>query len=1375
MTSTVTPDVRVWPLAPLQEGLLFHALGDDSALDVYSMQSTYLFCPAPSPAQTSAACAALLRRHEVLRAGFTTAVGERPVQFIAPEVPVPLTVEDLTALPAAEAEAGLERIQRRERETRFVMDRPPLIRFVDVRLPALNGQARSALVVTNHHILFDGWSDALIVTELLAHLAAGGSDDTLPEPPSFGSYLAWLAAQDEAAGLRRWADALDGLDAGTFVAEAQTGQTVLPAVVECDLGAELTAGIEAFARSCAVSVSTVFSTVWGLVLRGLTGRDDVVFGTTVSGRPAELAGAEAMVGLFLNTVPQRVTVHPHETVAELMAASHRAQTAVLDAHHVGLSAIQRAAALGPLFDTLYVMRNTPQDDDGLTELSTATGLTELEGGDATHYPLTFIVHPGESTQLILSYREDTVSDQQASTILEAARRLLEQLTADPQGQVGMLRLWPEAAHQRWLARTRCGGSDGAQAGGGAVQAGGASLCELLEHTARAHGARTALICGEETLSYEQLWSSIAATAGELRQAGVQPGYLVGVDVPRGISAVVGIFAVLAAGAAYVPVDQAHPPAHRSSIFARSGVTAVLAGGAAAPTDVPALPVVLPDGCSSSAQASSARQLHPGYQHSDLAYVIHTSGSTGEPKGVRIDHAGLVNMLHNHRAKIFAPAGADRQHPFTVAHAVSFAFDMSWEELLWLIDGHTVLICDDETRHDPQQMVSMLNTAQVDVINVTPSLGEALVEAGLLADHRPRLVLLGGEAVTSGLWARLRDTPGVLGYNLYGPTEYTINTLGGGTDDAAEPTVGSPIAATDVFVLDSSLEPVPDDVPGELWVTGVGLAEGYHRQPALTAERFTACPFGAPGQRMYRTGDIVSRGADGQLRFHGRGDGQVKIRGHRVEPGEVQAALARSALVRTCAVLPVRTPAGSHALVAYVVPAAAGHSAEGPAGAEDLPDAEGPTGEELGKRLRRELRARLPEHLVPAAVMTLPQLPLTVNSKLDVAALPEPDFAQPVYTPPRTELEEQICEVFATALGIGECGAEHDLFALGGHSLTAMRAATLLSARLDRRVSVATVIAAPTPRGLAHRLGTAADAHAVMLALGGDSAADTAAADDAAKPVLFIHGALGLGWSFSTLAAHLPAGRRAWAVQSPGLAGWPAGRPSDPEELVEMLVDAIIAELLAAGGTPPRRVQLIGWSFGAHLIGHLEAALAAHGITVSAAVLLDPGPPSGKVSGKTGERNSPRAAEQAGDEGDRMAADPEQEALAFVLKASGTEAPAWLAPPYDRGDVLTHLATSAGVFSHFTAAELDAMLDCWTVNSQLLSELPAVVPRADTTVVSAVLDSTPERLVAVEQAWQQLAATAGTRLRTLRMDIDHESFTTPSNAEQLMTLLGSRYT
>lgn len=1353
MSTTATPDVRLWPLAPLQEGLLFHALGDDSALDVYSMQSTYSFFPAPSSGQISAACTALLRRHEVLRAGFTTEVSNQPVQFIASEVPVRLNVEDLTTMTEVEAKAELSRIQRRERETRFIMDRPPLIRFVDVRLPPRHGQECSALIVTNHHILFDGWSDALIVTELLTHLAAGGCDESLPEPPSFGSYLAWLAAQDETAGLEKWKAALEGLESGTLIADVQPRQTVLPAVIEHDLGAGLTTAIERFARRCSVSVSTVFSTVWGLVLRGLTGRDDIVFGTTVSGRPAELAGTERMVGLFLNTIPQRVTINPHNTIAELMAASHRAQTAVLDAHHVGLGPIQRAAALGPLFDTLYVMRNTPEDDDGLTKLSSATGLTELEGGDATHYPLTFIVHPGKSTRLILSYREDTVSQEQATEIINACRRQLEQLSNTPERQVGTLQLWPPDVQESWLDRTRCGGNAEVQLVGESSELDPASLCELLEKTAQVHAERTALICKDDSLSYGQLWSSIAATAVGLQKAGVRPGDLVGIDVPRGLSTVVGIFAVLAAGAAYVPVDQANPPAHRSNIFMRSGVVAVLGAGPSAPTDVPVLPVIVLREIGSAqtkpsvTQLPSSRQLHPDYKHSDLAYVIHTSGSTGEPKGVRISHAGLVNMLHNHRAKIFSPAGASSHNPFIVAHIVSFAFDMSWEELLWLIDGHTLLICDEDARHDPQLMVDIFNTEKIDVINVTPSLAEALIDAGLLANHRPQLVLLGGEPVSNGLWTLLRDTPGVLGYNLYGPTEYTINTLGGGTIDSHEPTVGTPISKTDVFILNSSLEPVPDNVPGELWVTGIGLAEGYHQQPALTSERFTACPFGPPGRRMYRTGDIVSRKADGQLRFHGRGDGQVKIRGYRVEPGEVQAALMKSPLVRTCAVLPVRTPAGSYALVAYVVPL------------ESVRHTNGEAHPDLEEQLRRELRAQLPEHLVPAVVITLPELPLTVNSKLDRRALPKPNFAKHGHSAPSTELEQQICDVFATALGIPQCGAESDLFALGGHSLTAMRVATLLSSRLDRHISVAAVIAAPSPRGLAHRLDSTVNAQSVMLKLGGGSATNSRAGGDE-EPVLFIHGALGFGWSFSTLAAHLPASRQAWAVQSPGLSNWPMGRPKSPEALVDMLVSAITNEILSSNEAPRyRKVHIIGWSFGAHLVGHLSTALATYGIKVSKAVLLDPGLPSGQPD--KASNHTP--------------VDPEQEALAFVLKACGTEAPSWLVPPYERNKVLAHLATSPGAFSHFTTAELDSMLDCWAVNSQLLANLEAVLPHADTTLVSAELDTTAEQLARIEQEWQQLATVTETPLRTLRMDIDHESFTTPSNAEQLMSLLGYRDT
>ncbi|RLP69131.1 non-ribosomal peptide synthetase [Mycetocola reblochoni] len=1347
---TTTPAVQLWPLAPLQEGLLFHALGDDSALDVYTMQSSYRFTPAPGSDVVARACAALLERHEVLRAGFTTAVAERPVQFVPATVRLPLVVEDLRGLRPDEVEPALDRIQRRERQTRFVMDRPPLIRFVDVRLPERDGAPSSMLVVTNHHILFDGWSDALLVTELLAHLAAGGRDETLPPPPSFRDYLGWLGARDTEAAARSWRTAMDGVRGGTLVAESASSDTVLPGVVERDLGPRLTAAVDALARRCAVSVSTVYSTAWGLVLRALTGSDDVLFGTTVSGRPAELPGVERMVGLFLNTVPQRVRVLPHRSVAELLVESQRMQAAVLDAHHVGLGAIQQAVGVGPLFDTLYVMRNTPEDDEGLDALSAATGLTELEGGDATHYPLTAIVHPGRDTRLTLSYREDAFSAADAERIVAALGRTLAAMTDDHKAPVGSIRAWPEP-----VADVRRGSGTL-----GPESLGPESLIALLERSARAHPDRIALIDADGPLSYAQLWTGIVDTATALGDAGVSAGQLVGIDLPRGSATVVAILGVLARGAAYVPVDQSHPAAHRAALLSGAGVRCVLAAGDAADASVPVVAVPAAAEVTAPPSATTADELHPGYRHDDLAYVIHTSGSTGAPKAVQIAHAGLVNMLDNHRRRIFEPAGADPSTPFTVAHAVSFAFDMSWEELLWLVDGHTVLVLDEDTRHDPALMVAALEHHRVDVVNVTPSLGQVLVEAGLLRGHSPRLVLLGGEAVTSGLWETLRDAPGVVGYNLYGPTEYTINTLGGGTEDSPTPIVGRPIDRTEVHVLDSSLHPVAVGVPGELWVTGIGLAHGYRGRPGLTAERFVACPFGPEGARMYRTGDVVVQRPNGQLDFVGRGDDQVKIRGHRVEPGQVQALVARSALVASCAVVARTAPSGGSVLVAYVVPSATDPGDPGDPGAGELAD-----------RLRSELRAQVPEHLVPSAVVTLDALPLTVNSKLDVRALPEPELGTGARVPARTPLEQQLCDAFASALGVDEVGAEDDLFALGGHSLTAMRAASLATASTGRRVSVGAVMAAATPRALAGRVGTAADPHAVLLPLGTGGAGGRPgrahrSGAAAAMPTVFVHGALGLGWSFSTLAARLPGAPAAWALQSPGLSGWPDGVPATAAQLVGPLAAAVDEGTRHARGDGGLR--LVGWSFGAHLLGHLEAALADRGVFVTSAVLLDPGPPSTAEAAAAPDAGG--TSDTALTDGQRHEPAAEQEALAFLVRASGSEPPEWLTPPYRRREVLAHLAEGAGVFATFSEQELEAMLDCFAVNSRLLAGLPARPPRAETALVSATIGTTTAELDLAERGWSGLAASVGSTLRTLRLDVDHDSFTTPSGAEQLMRLL-----
>nr|WP_282204723.1 AMP-binding protein [Kitasatospora fiedleri] len=441
-----------------------------------------------------------------------------------------------------------------------------------------------------------------------------------------------------------------------------------------------------------------------------------------------------------------------------------------------------------------------------------------------------------------------------------------------------------------------------------------------------------------------------------------------------------------------------------------------------------------------------------YDPDAAAYVIFTSGSTGRPKGVVTPYHGLTNMQLNHREAIFDPvvasAGGRR---LRIAHTVSFSFDMSWEELLWLVEGHEVHVLDEALRRDAQGLADYCAKQLVDVINVTPSYAQALVECGLLDEdrHRPVLVLLGGEAVAETLWSKLRDTPGVMGYNLYGPTEYTINTLGGGTLDSVTATVGRPIWNTVAHVLDAHLRPVPVGVAGELYVSGVGLARGYLNRPGLTAERFVADPFGAPGARMYRTGDVVRWRADGLLDFLGRADDQVKIRGYRIEPGEIEDALTAHPGIAQAAVVVREDTPGVKRLVAYLVGTAE-------------PD-----------EVRTALAARLPEYMVPSALVVLDALPLTVNGKLDRQALPAPQGGGGERAP-RGAREEILCGAFGEALGLAEVGPEENFFDLGGHSLLAARLIARVRKTLGGALTVRDLFEAPTPAALAHRLDDAAD-------------------------------------------------------------------------------------------------------------------------------------------------------------------------------------------------------------------------------------------------------------------------------------------------------------
>ncbi|GAB3713972.1 non-ribosomal peptide synthetase [Nocardiopsis nanhaiensis] len=1322
----------VLPLAPLQQGLLFHALDDDQRLDVYTVQHVFEFNRPVDADALRASADEMLRRHPNLRAGFAHEGMEQPVQFIRAAMPAHWREVDLSGHGPDERDRELTRIRREERERRFDLTRPPLIRNVLVHC----GQGRAVLVETHHHILMDGWSGTLYIFELLELYRAGGDPAALPPARPYRDYLVWLSQQDMDRAAGAWRDALAGLDTPTLIAPPDPGRRpVMPRSLQADLAPGTADALTAVARRIGVTPNSLLYTAWALTLRAQTGRDDIVFGSTVSGRPPEIPDVSSVIGLFFNTIPVRIDPRPAERLVDLFERVHRQQTDLLPYHHVNLAEIQGRAGLGTLFDTLYVLRNTPKDASQARELEEAVGLEKVSAADATHYPLTFVVEPGDSTTVSLAYRPDLFDDTTAQRLFDRALAAIEALATDPEQRVADLDLLSGEESRAVLTEPNRTDRDLPPD----------TITQLLEKTAGELPDRTALVFHGRRVSFGELNGRANRIARLLVDRGVGPDTGVALGVPRSVDAVAGLFAVLKAGGGYVPLDLDHPESRLADMIedsapavalvsedsvervpSREGTADVVLGSAATEAALADLP---PD------DLTDAERLGPVSPDS-LAYTIYTSGSTGRPKGVAVPLRGLTNMLVNHQERIFDRVVAEQGgRILRIAHTVSFSFDMSWEELLWLVQGHEVHLMDEEMRRDSDALTSYCAEHAIDVINVTPSYCGQLIEDGLLAEdgrHRPCLVLLGGEAVTDTVWRRLREAPGVLGYNLYGPTEYTINTLGGGTEDSAGPTVGAPIHNTRVYVLDSGLAPVPPGVPGELYVSGAGLARGYAGRPGGTADRFVADPFGPPGSRMYRTGDLVRWGPDGLVDFLGRTDDQIKIRGHRVEPGEIVAVLESHPDLAQAAVLAREDAPGVRRLVAYLVPK---QSDPGGPGAVDP------------EEVRGALSARLPEHMVPSALMVVDRLPLTVNGKLDQAALPAPEWRTGGGRAPANDEERRLCALFAEVLGLDEVGAEDDFFALGGHSLLAMRLVGRIRSEFDTRLRVGEVLTAATPARITARLlGTeeGGDPLATMLPLrsGGD------------RPPLFcLHPAAGFSWSFAGLTPYLDPDQPVYGVQSPGLRGR-HGLAPDLDGLAVYYLERIRAV------QPEGPYHLVGWSFGGQAAHAVATLLQDKGEEVALLAVMDTYP----LDGQRRARELSASTEEV-----------EQEALAFLLASSMRESPQDFAPPYTREEV-TEFISEGGVWADLEPATLNAVVDTYRENAELMTRATYRVFDGDLVFFTAA--GTPREDVD-HQAWSPYVSG---RVVDHRVNASHDALTGPAAltevgpvlAEALRTKSGVRH-
>ncbi|MFE9722816.1 amino acid adenylation domain-containing protein [Streptomyces sp. NPDC005794] len=975
----------VLPATPLQVGLSFHTLvRDDDETDVYVVQAVTTLVGELDPDRMAEAAHELLRRHPALRVYLGTA-GDDVVQVIPADVSLDWRADD--RFPEA-ARADLERP--------FDPNRPPLIRFLLSRV----GPAEHKLVITNHHALLDGWSMPLVGRTLLALYAELSGGPAAPTAPPLSEYFRWLAGRDREVSLTAWRDALAGVDEATRLAPTVTGGTGIerPGRETLGLGREFSDRIRAFAREEGVTLTTVLQTAWGLLLGRLTGRLDVLFGCPVSGRPAEVDGVESMIGQLGTTIPVRVRHTRDTTARDLMAQVHAESVALAEHHHVGLPEIQRATGIGELFDTMLVMENFPLSSRNRTPLAPGLDLAGVDITDATHYALTVIVIPGDDITIGLGYQPRAFD---GSTVRDYGRwlhNLLREIVDDPARPAVRLPALDAGERDRML-RTGTGIV--------AAKTRGHWLDEFAAWAGRKPDAE-ALVCRDRSLSYAELDRQANRLAHALIARGVRPQDPVAVLLGRDVEMTVALFGVAKAGAVYVPMDASYPRERLAYMFDDIAPAAAVTTGAELPVarDVPVLRLDDPATLASMPDTDPA-QARAALTEDALAYVIYTSGTTGRPKGVGVTHRGVPDLIAL-QEEVVGITEHDRY-----LHFASTSFDVAfWQTMVPLLSGGTSVIAPEEVRVPGDELLDYIVEHRVTGVNLLPSFLAAMPDDRTVDPDV--FFVVGAERLDPELarrWGRGRRAL----FNAYGPTEVTINstTWRYDPDDTGPLPIGRPDPDVRAYVLDGGLQPVGVGVTGELYLGGPSLARGYLGRPGLTAATFVADPFGPPGERVYRTGDLVRWRPDGQLVFLGRADHQIKIRGFRVELGEIESTLTSHPDVRAGVVI---TREGR--LVGYVIPT----------DGADLDTA----------RLRAHLAEQLPDHMVPTELVPIDRLPLGPGGKLDAAALPAPETTAAARREPATEAEAVLLGVFREVLGTDDIGLDDDFFAVGGDSIVSLQ-------------------------------------------------------------------------------------------------------------------------------------------------------------------------------------------------------------------------------------------------------------------------------------------------------------------------------------------------
>jgi amino acid adenylation domain-containing protein len=1154
------------PVLPTQKGMLFHAqLGDKAGS--YNAFTRLELDGSLDVARLRRAFDTVLRRHPQLGGVFELEQRDEPL-LVIPDLATdasnlwPWEEHDLTHLPSAErAAAGAAIETAATQKDHFAPSFRRLLSAVLIRSEA----DRHILLIIVHHLMIDGWSTPLVLRDLLAAYA---SDAPLaPVPSRYADVVSQLAARDPAPSHAVWRETLAGVTPTLLFEQASPSSAMQEYALS--LPSDISETLLSRAREHGVTLNVLMQGVWALALGAMAGRDEVVFGTPVAGRSAPVDGIADQVGLFLNTIPVRVTLRPEVSLWEQLADLQSRHALLMEHDALGLGNIQALVGAGALFDTLLVVENYPDNDylgydlDGLS-------VGNIHNRGYSHYPLALLVLPGDTITLLIENR-GAIDDAQA--LAQSLAGIIKTLARQPELPVAALPLWTDA--DRALVET--------------VNATARPLPPItLRDLLIAQVGRTpdtlALIDAENELTFRQMRHQVLHLAQRLRQAGVRTGDVVAVALPRSARLTLALHAIIEVGAAFLPLDLSYPSDRLTYMLADASPRVAITDQTSQSLLGATTPLVLFDHLADPKIDVRDLSASPDLTPDHPAYVLYTSGTTGRPKGVVISHGAIVNRI------LWMQHQYPLDHTDVVLQKTPCGFDVSVWEFFWAsVVGAKLVMAPPDAHRDPMALLDLIERHGVTTLHFVPSMLALFLAS---AEEQPRactslrLVFCSGEALPKKLARDFAALSSAELHNLYGPTEAAVDvTFAPAMDEAIAGNggvpIGLPVWNTQLRILDHLLRPTAIGVPGELYLAGAQLATGYLGRADLTSSRFVADPQ-APGQRMYRTGDLARWLPNGQVDYLGRTDHQIKIRGQRVELGEIEVQLENLPGIRQAVVVALALKQSSLAgaderqLAAYLVP-----ETGTPLPIETFPDI---------------LKAVLPLHMIPAAFVELDALPLSPNGKLDRKALPLP--ASPTTTmggrAPAEGLESRIAAIFTDLLGHDSISADDDFFAIGGHSLLAMRLAARIRRDLKRQLAVGQIMVMSSVAKLAKHLASG-EAVGEMAKSGFEPVIRLR--EGSGSPLICIYPGSGVSWQYSVLSRYLNQDIPIIGLQSPRPNG-PIATSASMDELCDRQL-AILREV-----QPNGPYYLLGYSLGGTIAYGLATRLRRLGENVQFLGLLD---------------------------------------------------------------------------------------------------------------------------------------------------------------------------